>query len=176
VLRCGDDLISPVGKAANKKIRDLEIHGQEESISWQMIWWETRVRIATDIRRLVSGRGWESLRQSSLPYRRRLGGGHLGHTLSTEGLFASGRRRAVHLGQIRGGVFGIVPWVPSMITRCIWLLRCQLGDDVNEPRFIETVATVGYRFLCDVEAAEDGFGGLDEAELRHQDIRGNPRS
>ena len=63
-----------------------------------------------------------------------------------------------------------------MITRCIWLLRRQLGDNVNEPRFIETVATVGYRLFCDVEADEDGFGGLDEAELRHQDIRGNPQN
>jgi Tol biopolymer transport system component/DNA-binding winged helix-turn-helix (wHTH) protein len=41
------------------------------------------------------------------------------------------------------------------ITRCIWLLRRTLGDDINEPRYIATVATVGYRFVCDVEVSED---------------------
>jgi Tol biopolymer transport system component len=29
------------------------------------------------------------------------------------------------------------------------------------------VPTVGYRFLCDVETAEDGFGGLGTADLHH---------
>ena len=34
------------------------------------------------------------------------------------------------------------------LTRCIWHLRRCLGDDFNEPRYIETVAKVGYRLIC----------------------------
>ena len=39
----------------------------------------------------------------------------------------------------------------NSLTRSIALLRRLLGDDVHEPRYIATVPTVGYRFLCDVE-------------------------
>src|SRR5260370_2025149 len=46
------------------------------------------------------------------------------------------------------------------LTRCIWLLRRQLGDDIKEPRFIETVATVGYRLVCKVEVSDEGSGNL----------------
>ncbi len=55
----------------------------------------------------------------------------------------------------------------NSLTRSIALLRRLLGDDIREPRYIGTVPTVGYRFLCDVEAAEDGFGGLGAAD-RHR--------
>ncbi len=41
------------------------------------------------------------------------------------------------------------------LTRCISLLRSRLGDDINKPRYIATVPTVGYRFVCHVEVAED---------------------
>src|SRR5260370_35213194 len=50
------------------------------------------------------------------------------------------------------------------LTRCIWLLRRQLGDDIKEPRFIETVATVGYRLVCKVEVSEDGSGDLQATD------------
>src|SRR6516225_7745770 len=52
----------------------------------------------------------------------------------------------------------------NSLTRSIALLRRLLGDDTREPRYIATVHTVGYRFLCDVEVAEDGFKGLETAE------------
>jgi Tol biopolymer transport system component/DNA-binding winged helix-turn-helix (wHTH) protein len=55
----------------------------------------------------------------------------------------------------------------NSLTRSIALLRRLLGDDTHEPRYIATVPTVGYRFLCDVEVAEDGFGGLDAID-RHR--------
>jgi Transcriptional regulatory protein, C terminal/WD40-like Beta Propeller Repeat len=45
------------------------------------------------------------------------------------------------------------------LTRCIWLLRRLLEDDIHEPRYIETVATVGYRLVCPVEVSE--VGGYD---------------
>jgi DNA-binding winged helix-turn-helix (wHTH) protein len=48
----------------------------------------------------------------------------------------------------------------NSLTRSIALLRRLLGDDIHEPRYIATVPTIGYRFLCDVKAADDGFGEL----------------
>src|ERR1700722_11183064 len=41
------------------------------------------------------------------------------------------------------------------LTRCISLLRSRLGDDIRSPRYIETVATVGYRFKCTVDVSEE---------------------
>jgi len=35
----------------------------------------------------------------------------------------------------------------TTLTRAIALLRKQLGDDPRNPRFIETVPTLGYRFI-----------------------------
>jgi DNA-binding winged helix-turn-helix (wHTH) protein len=53
----------------------------------------------------------------------------------------------------------------NSLTRCVALLRRSLGDDRREPRFIATVPTVGYRFLCDVKVVEDGFAGPNAAGL-----------
>jgi DNA-binding winged helix-turn-helix (wHTH) protein len=47
------------------------------------------------------------------------------------------------------------------LTRCIWLLRRLLGDDSNEPRYIQTVTTVGYRFVCKVEVLENNSETLE---------------
>jgi DNA-binding winged helix-turn-helix (wHTH) protein/Tol biopolymer transport system component len=44
----------------------------------------------------------------------------------------------------------------NSLTRTIALLRRLLADDIHEPRFIATIPTVGYRFLCDVKVTEDG--------------------
>jgi TolB-like protein/DNA-binding winged helix-turn-helix (wHTH) protein/Flp pilus assembly protein TadD len=52
----------------------------------------------------------------------------------------------------------------NSLTRSIALLRRLLGDDTREPRYIATVPTVGYRFLCDVKVAEDGVIGLVAAD------------
>jgi len=43
----------------------------------------------------------------------------------------------------------------NSLTRAIALLRRLLGDDAHDPHYIETVATVGYRWLCPVEQGED---------------------
>ena len=53
----------------------------------------------------------------------------------------------------------------NSLTRSIALLRRLLGDDTHEPRYIATVPTVGYRFLCDVKVVEDGFAGSNAAGL-----------
>jgi Tol biopolymer transport system component/DNA-binding winged helix-turn-helix (wHTH) protein len=60
----------------------------------------------------------------------------------------------------------------NSLTRSIALLRRLLGDDTHEPRYIATVPTVGYRFLCDVEVIEEGFSGLGAAD-RHRPANGN---
>jgi len=52
----------------------------------------------------------------------------------------------------------------NSLTRSIATLRRLLGDDSREPRFIATVPTVGYRFLCDVVVAEEGVSGFATEE------------
>lgn len=39
----------------------------------------------------------------------------------------------------------------STLTRAVALLRKQLGDDPRHPRFIETVPTLGYRFIAPID-------------------------
>lgn len=69
-------------------------------------------------------------------------------------------QKVISKEELLNAVWGDTAVTEGSLTRCIWLLRRQLGDDVNEPRFIETVATVGYRFVCKVEVSEDGSGDL----------------
>src|SRR6201997_3691946 len=56
--------------------------------------------------------------------------------------------------ELLNSVWGDTAVTEGSLTRCIWLLRHLLGDDIHEPRFIETVATVGYRLVCKVEGSE----------------------
>ena len=51
----------------------------------------------------------------------------------------------------------------NSLTRSVALLRRVLGDDTRDPRYIETVATIGYRCLCGVDVSEetDGKVGSD---------------
>lgn len=44
------------------------------------------------------------------------------------------------------------------VTRAFVLLRKALGDDSHSPRFIETVPTLGYRFIAPVEEIEQRTG------------------
>lgn len=60
--------------------------------------------------------------------------------------------------ELLNSVWGDTAVTEGSLTRCIWLLRRELGDDVNEPHFIETVATVGYRLVCKVEVSETPLG------------------
>ncbi len=45
----------------------------------------------------------------------------------------------------------------NSLTRSIALLRRLLGDHPREPRYIATVPTIGYRFLCQVEVIEEDY-------------------
>jgi Tol biopolymer transport system component/DNA-binding winged helix-turn-helix (wHTH) protein len=46
----------------------------------------------------------------------------------------------------------------NSLTKSVATLRRLLGDDAREPRYIVTVQTVGYRFLCEVAATEESTG------------------
>ena len=59
------------------------------------------------------------------------------------------------------GVWGDTAVTENSLTRNIALLRRLLGDDPREPRFIETVSGVGYRFLCSVEVSQETIGNGD---------------
>ena len=66
--------------------------------------------------------------------------------------------------ELLNSVWGDTAVTEGSLTRCIWLLRRLLGDDINEPRFIETVATVGYRqdhlvAVCEVEGDTGDISG-----------------
>jgi Tol biopolymer transport system component/DNA-binding winged helix-turn-helix (wHTH) protein len=78
-------------------------------------------------------------------------------------------RRLVTKDELLDAVWNDYTVSENSLTRSIAVLRRLLGDEVREPRYIATVPTVGYRFLCDVEVAEDGFGALDAADLRRMD-------
>lgn len=65
-------------------------------------------------------------------------------------------RRLVTKDEILNAVWSDCAVSDNSLTRGIATLRRLLGDDSRKPRFIETVPTVGYRFLCDVVAAEEG--------------------
>ena len=57
--------------------------------------------------------------------------------------------------ELLNAVWGDVAVGDNSLARSIALLRRLLGDDTRNPRYIETVATVGYRFLGNVEVVED---------------------
>ena len=65
-------------------------------------------------------------------------------------------QRLISKEELLNTVWGDAAVTEGSLTRCIWLLRSLLGDDIHEPRYIATVATVGYRFVCPVEVSEDG--------------------
>ncbi|HYK34452.1 winged helix-turn-helix domain-containing protein [Alloacidobacterium sp.] len=66
-------------------------------------------------------------------------------------------QKLITKGELLDAVWGDIAVSENSLTRSVALLRKLLGDDTHEPRFIATVPTVGYRFLCDVQITEDGF-------------------
>src|SRR5664279_4355177 len=63
--------------------------------------------------------------------------------------------------ELLNAVWGDTAVSENSLARCIALLRRLLGDDIRNPRYIETVATVGYRFVCSVEVGEDTPDNLE---------------
>jgi Tol biopolymer transport system component/DNA-binding winged helix-turn-helix (wHTH) protein len=68
-------------------------------------------------------------------------------------------QRLISKEELLNTVWGDAAVTDGSLTRCVWLLRNALGDDIHQPRYIKTVATVGYRFVCKVEVSEDIQGG-----------------
>src|ERR1700735_3295717 len=63
--------------------------------------------------------------------------------------------------ELLNAVWGDVAVSENSLARAITLLRRQLGDDIREPRYIATIPTVGYRFLCPVDVLEDVPGNVE---------------
>src|SRR6476620_3973801 len=66
--------------------------------------------------------------------------------------------------ELLNAVWGDAAVTENSLARSIALLRRLLGDDIHNPRYIETVATVGYRFISKVEVSEDADGDLQAAD------------
>jgi Tol biopolymer transport system component/DNA-binding winged helix-turn-helix (wHTH) protein len=74
-------------------------------------------------------------------------------------------QRLISKEELLNSIWGDAAVTEGSLTRCIWLLRRLLEDDTREPRYIETVATIGYRFVCPVEVSEDGKSGSKAAPV-----------
>lgn len=88
-------------------------------------------------------------------------------------------QRLITKEELLNSLWGNVAVSEGSLTRCIWLLRRVLEDDIHEPRYIETVATVGYRFVCPVEASEDREDPVEQdfgAEAASEAVEAGPRS
>ena len=68
--------------------------------------------------------------------------------------------RLISKSELLNAGWGDTAVTENSLTRNIALLRRLLGDDIRNPRYIETVATVGYRFVPKVEVSNDTSGGL----------------
>jgi len=66
--------------------------------------------------------------------------------------------------ELLDAVWGDTAVSENSLARSVALLRKLLGDETRDPRYIETVATVGYRWVCKVEIAEESSGSLEEAD------------
>jgi len=66
-----------------------------------------------------------------------------------------------HAGQMRSrdelldAVWGHRHVTPAVLNRCIGQVRKALGDHAEAPRFVQTVHTLGYRFIAPVETVVD---------------------
>ena len=58
--------------------------------------------------------------------------------------------------ELLDAVWGDTAVSENSLTRAIALVRRVLDDDPHQPRFIETVSTAGYRFICPVETGSTG--------------------
>lgn len=63
-------------------------------------------------------------------------------------------QRVITKEELLNKVWDDVEVTDNSLTHSIVKLRQRLGDDARAPRFIETVAKVGYRFICSVESSK----------------------
>lgn len=67
------------------------------------------------------------------------------------------RRRLVERRELIDAVWGEAFVTDHVLNRSIGHLRKLLGDDAKEPRYIETVPTLGYRFVANVIETPDAL-------------------
>lgn len=84
--------------------------------------------------------------------------------------------RLVTKDELLSAVWGDTAVTDNSLTRAIALLRRVLEDDPRQPHFIETVATVGYRFICPVEAVGEIPGKEDPRASERAHSTGSSRS
>ena len=72
--------------------------------------------------------------------------------------------RLIAKEELLNAVWGDAVVTESSLTRTIAQLRRLLGDEIRNPRYIETVATVGYRLVCKVEVSESASGDLQATD------------
>ena len=72
--------------------------------------------------------------------------------------------RLISKQDLLDAVWGDAAVTENSLARAVALLRKLLGDEARTPRFIETVATVGYRLVCKVEVFESASGILHATE------------
>lgn len=63
--------------------------------------------------------------------------------------------RLIAKEELLNAVWGDAAVTENSLARNIALLRRMLGDDPRAPSFIETVSSVGYRFVCPVEVSDE---------------------
>jgi Tol biopolymer transport system component/DNA-binding winged helix-turn-helix (wHTH) protein len=109
----------------------------------------------------VSAAAWERYRFENVdvdPQNHRVTVGEAVRTLEPKSFrllqfLIENRRRVVTKAEIVSSVWEGAFVTDNAITRAVTQIRKALGDDAKEPRFIETIPTVGYRFLPEVEAS-----------------------
>jgi TolB-like protein/tetratricopeptide (TPR) repeat protein len=69
--------------------------------------------------------------------------------------------------ELHDAVWGNVAVTDSALARCIVDIRKAIGDSATEPRFVQTVARVGYRFVGEVEELDAAADGAVTAATEH---------
>lgn len=81
-------------------------------------------------------------------------------------LLAENRDRVVSKEELFEKVWPGTNVTDNALTRVIAQLRKALGDDAKQARYIETVPTVGYRFIAETEAREQAAASEPETAPR----------
>lgn len=63
-------------------------------------------------------------------------------------------QKVITKAELLDAVWGDAAVTENSLTRAIAQLRRLLGDEIRNPRYIGTVTTVGYRFLCPVDVSD----------------------
>lgn len=71
----------------------------------------------------------------------------------------------VSKSELMDAVWGETAVTENSLARAIALLRRVLEDDPRQPRFIETVSTAGYRFICPVQTERPPDNSSKSAEV-----------